>query len=98
MRCSCLGLRVQERSYTDIDFKDRLCEICSEGVEDEFHVIFLCPLYQSLRYLLPHDNSDFLSEDKFFALMRLKSQIMLRNLGKFIHKAMILRKEFYMKT
>ena len=84
--------------YTGIDIEDRICEICSEGVEDEFHVIFLCPLFQSLRYLLPHDNSDFLSEDKFFALMRLKSQIMLRNLGKCIHKAMILRKEFYMKT
>ena len=98
MRCSCLGLRVQEGSYIGIDIEDRICEICSEGVEDEFHVIFVCPLYQNLRYLLPFNDNDFPSEDKFFALMRLKSHTVLRNLGKFIYKAMILRKEFYLKS
>ena len=98
MICSCLSLQVQEGCYTGIDLDDRLCEICTEGVEDEYHVTLVCPLYKNLRYLLPKNTYVFPTEDKFFQLMKSDSHTVLFNLAKFVYKAMDLRKEFYMKT
>lgn len=54
-RCSCHELRVERDRYLPVAAKPprhmRTCLICaSPAVEDEHHLVFDCPLYDSLRF------------------------------------------------
>ena len=96
IRCGSHKLRIQEGRHSGLDITERICEVCSEGIEDEFHFLLVCPLYQTVREaLLPQYYWIFPTRQKFFNLMNVQSAILLRNLGKFIYKAMYLREEFY---
>lgn len=54
-RCSCHDLRVERDRYLPKAVKParhlRTCLLCgSSSVEDEYHMIFSCPLYSSIRF------------------------------------------------
>ena len=90
-----MPLAVEVGRYKSIPEEDRLCTICDLGVvEDEFHFVFHCPLYDSLRNVLFEKVQDknpdlfwlpessmlsWLFEEEVFAV------------GKFIEKAWQLR-------
>ena len=50
-RCEVAPLRIETGRFERLSVEDRLCFHCSGNglVEDELHVITVCPLYQDLR-------------------------------------------------
>ena len=53
LRSGALPLAVEVGRYTGIPEEQRLCVVCDLGVvEDEFHFMFHCPMYNNLRLSL----------------------------------------------
>ena len=50
-RCGVAPLRIETGRFERLSVEDRLCFHCYGGglVEDELHVITVCPFYQDLR-------------------------------------------------
>ena len=50
-RLSCHSLRVETGRYTNpiTERAHRTCSVCTSCVEDEQHVIFVCPIYNRIR-------------------------------------------------
>ena len=53
-RCGVAPLRIETGRFERLPVEDRRCFNCNGLVEDELHVITVCPLYQDLcdTYLL----------------------------------------------
>ena len=51
-RLSSYELKIETGRYTKpiTDRKDRTCTVCPLCIEDEEHVIFVCPVYSNIRY------------------------------------------------
>ena len=50
LRLSSHKLYVEQRRYRNIQCNDRICSFCNlDKVEDEYHFILVCPLYNVLR-------------------------------------------------
>ena len=96
LRCSNHKLNIEEGRYAGIDEEFRICQMCAEGIEDEYHFVLLCPLLENIRNrLLPESYCILPSKDKFNSLMSTKQPKLLRNLSKFIYEATELRKDFF---
>ena len=51
-RCSATPLLIETGRYqngTYLPVNERICKFCAGGVEDEFHVLLVCPLYDDIR-------------------------------------------------
>ena len=50
------------------DNKQKLCPICISEIEDEFHILFVCPLYNSIRdrYITPNKHKFNLLKQPIF--------------------------------
>ena len=92
-RCSVLPLAIEEGRRQNIDPLARLCKLCSrESVEDEYHFLLVCPLYDNLRK--EHLSEDANSEPnfhKFLKLMSGKDSKEMFKLCNFVYKAFKLR-------
>ena len=50
LRLSSHQLFIETGRHTGVDRHNRKCFLCTKGdIEDEFHFVFICPLYQELR-------------------------------------------------
>ena len=94
-RCGILQLRVESGRFCNLELGQRICQMCDNAIEDEFHLLCICPIYQNLRenlyslyYNICNDFID-LSDDQKFVYM-LKQPI--RNLIKYVTLAWNLRK------
>ena len=45
----CLRIETGRYGRDRIDRQDRICTLCSMELEDEYHFIIKCPLYQDIR-------------------------------------------------
>jgi len=54
-RLGILPLRIETGRFTREKIEDRICPICTENVEDEYHFMFHCALYKDCRKEL-HDS------------------------------------------
>ena len=92
-RCSSLPLALEKGRHQGIDRQHRFCTLCKLGdVEDEYHFLLICPLYNTLRIVyLPYES--FLEPNyyKFQKLVSSSDSNILLNLCKFVHKAIKLR-------
>ena len=92
LRTSCHDLRIERERYLPPAIRacthERTClQCCSPAVEDEFHQIFVCPVYDHLRFEyadlfpsdLPHSIPCFLSQNQ-------------TRVAAFIHDCQILRR------
>ena len=66
----------------------RICQMCKEDVEDEFHFMLKCPSYKDLRlkFLKPH----YFTRPSVFKLVQLLSSSNTKelcNIGKYLQKA-----------
>ena len=54
-RLSSHSLAVETGRYRDVPCSNRFCFSCKDDIEDEFHFILKCPLYETLRktYIKP---------------------------------------------
>ena len=51
-RCGVAPIRLETGRYERLSEIDRVCPLCHDGVEDEKHVLILCPVYTSIRAVL----------------------------------------------
>ena len=50
LRSSVHKLKVETGRHKDIAYENRLCTLCDYNqVEDEFHFVMICPVYENLR-------------------------------------------------
>ena len=54
-RLSCHGLEIETGRHRGIDKVNRVCKLCINCVEDEYHFMFICKVYDDLRrkYMMP---------------------------------------------
>ena len=93
LRLSSIDLEIERGRYIKIQRKDRKCKICQFDIEDEFHFIFKCSVYDELRnqFIKPY----FSVNPSVFKLIQLLSTENVKdliNLGKYICRAHSLRK------
>ena len=48
-RCGVAPIRVETGRYENIPLNERTCFNCNHNVEDEFHVLFHCDIYNDIR-------------------------------------------------
>ncbi|XP_077980235.1 uncharacterized protein LOC144435518 [Glandiceps talaboti] len=93
LRLSVLPLEIENGRRRNIPPTERFCKICNTNmVEDEYHFLVICPLYNNLRIqYLPCDM--FLEPNfiKFTKIMRSTDSNILLKLCNFVHKAIRLR-------
>ena len=95
LRNSGLALEVEEGRMHGIDLEERTCKICNSlEIEDEFHFICVCPLYDNLRQkYLPRWSFSQPTLEKFYLLMSSSNTSDIFKLASFVYKAEKLRKE-----
>ena len=95
MRLSAHKLQIEYGRYLNIDRQDRKCILCNlDVIEDEFHFILKCPVYDNLRrkYFKPY----YRNRSSVFKLVQLLSSDNVKeinNLCKFLYSARIFRSE-----
>jgi hypothetical protein len=95
LRFSILPLNIEIGRFRQIALEDRLCTVCDGNViEDEFHFICQCPLYNSCRLDMYQDIinkysnfSNLPDKEKFIYLMKWEWKL----LGKFLGRALEIR-------
>ena len=93
LRLSSIDLEIERGRYSNLDRNERKCKICRTEIEDEFHFLFICPIYADLRKTLlkPY----YIDRPSMFKLIQLLSSENYKeqlNLGKYIFRAYSLRK------
>ena len=74
LRCGILKLHIETGRYNHISLENRICN--NNQIEDEFHLLCICPLYTSQRIILynaislmDQDVRKRTDEDKFVYIM-----------------------------
>ena len=62
LRCGNSPLRIETGRYEGLAVEERVCELCNNGVEDEFHFMILCPAFNTERRELYLSISDAIIE------------------------------------
>ena len=94
-RISAHNLHIETGRRRNIQRINRICQLCNlNEIEDEFHFILKCPLYQTLRtkYIKPY----YYRRPSVFKLVQLLSVSNVKdlcNLGKFLYNSDKLRNE-----
>ena len=84
-----------------IDRKDRKCGLCTNEIENEFHFVIVCPLYEKERVTLfqscrensKHFDNDLNEEQKFIFIMTNECPTVIGTLAKFVFKSFIIREK-----
>lgn len=94
LRCSVHELNIETGRHYNIPQENRLCSLCNAyEIEDEFHFIMTCSLYDELRHTyLPHLDNTVKNVEAFIRLMN-STEAITMCLAKFIYYAFKLRKE-----
>jgi len=97
LRCSNHRLAI-ERLRGTIERKYRYCKYCLnlniDVIEDEYHFVMICPLYENIRQLYLSRFCIIRSPEMFIRLMSSKSEIVLNNLSKFVFTAFNIHTNF----
>ena len=90
----CLSIAQQQQQY-QLDEHECLCPYCEIYIENEFHFIFICPLYNCIRekYLQQTMYTNPCIE-KLYSMFCSKSTTVIRNLACYLHQAFKIRKDF----
>ena len=80
--------------YINIPRNERKCKFCRSVIEDEYHFLMSCQLYQDLRktFLLT-EYTHVVNLHNFIKLMSTRDELTLRNIAMFIYYAFKRRKE-----
>ena len=92
LKCSVHNLNVEVGRHNGIAYEQRLCILCDKmEIEDEFHFVMSCPVYQQLRNVfLPNIDIESTTINSFYSLFNSSEQEVLR-LAKYIYNAFIIR-------
>ena len=88
-----LDLEIQVGRYTNIPREQRLCKLCKADIEDEYHFLLKCPLFNDLRstYLAPKYTTNP-NMHKFVLLMTSKHEQVIFNIATYIYMAYVKRR------
>ena len=93
-RLSCHGLEIETGRHRGIDKVNRVCKFCINCVEDEYHFMLICKVYDDLRrkYMMP---KYYLAPNlhKFYILMSSKNEIVIRSVAMYLFYATARRNE-----
>ena len=96
LRLGILPINIEAGRFRRLKVEESICPICLNGVEDECHFLFICPLYENIREDLTdvikveHSNFDNLVKDEKLNLLMNSYR---RETAKFIRKAYARRRE-----
>ena len=98
--CSSHKLAIESQRGIIVNREDRICRYCLSlngvnVIEDEYHVLFICPLYSHIRrqylhasyYAHPNMHS-------FYKLMTCKNTQIIKRLAHYIHVALLIHQQF----
>ena len=91
-RLSSHSLSIDTGRYRNFVQINRLCPICHTDIEDKFHFILKCSMYNDLRKL--YNKPFYLERPSVFKLIQLFSTVNLKelcNLGRFLLRATVKR-------
>jgi hypothetical protein len=104
-RCGTAPIRIETGRYEGLLECHRYCPYCSHTVEDEYHVLFQCPLYSDLReefvYLLnenTHCTFDFNNSsknEKLSLILSSDNDFIVRQSAKYCSQVLERRRCFY---
>jgi len=99
-RSGTLPLFVETGRFRNIPLENRTCTICGDGIEDEFHVVCVCPKYNGEREILYQTAYSY--SDEFENLDELDKFVFINNncqipLSKYLHRVMKLRQTLLYK-
>ena len=88
-RLSAHSLNIEKGRYNNTNRRDRICTLCnSSDIEDEFHFILKCPIYNDLR--VNYIKNYYYRRPSVFKLVQLLSVNnvkIINNLGKYLYLA-----------
>ena len=91
LRGGLLRIAINEGRWNRIPLEDRLCTICNLGeIENEFHIIFLCPAYVSFRNRLFTMHPVF-RQKNFHTIFNVRDVKLLKDLCSYIDTVMDFR-------
>ena len=99
-RCSGHSLNFETGRHQNIDRELRYCNYCLKSniysIEDELHMLLLCPLYSNLRteFFLQRWLCRHICNQSFYDIMSTKNNNENFRLSKFIYKAFLLRNKY----
>ncbi len=65
LRVGVLPLRIETGRYCNLKLEERICELCSQDIEDETHFVCSCQTFEDLRkQLLPRNPETRLYTDR----------------------------------
>ena len=94
--CSSHTLNVETGRWKRplIPYERRFCNVCNMKIEDEYHIIFECPLYEDLRkQLIPYHFRVRPSMYKLISLINSNNDKTIKAFAKFVYLSFKLRKE-----
>lgn len=83
--------------HLNLPWDSRFCLYCECTVEDEFHFVMCCPLYNSLRHAytcVPYLFSQYPNKYNFTSLMSSKHENVFRQLAMYIFYSLHKRQQF----
>ena len=93
-RISNNNLEIETGRHENLEVNGRLCKLCASvnmlNVEDEYHVLMVCPFYQDLRNVYI-ENQLPCNIHSFISIMSTNDESRLIKLGCFINNMFILR-------
>ena len=93
-RCSSHDLEIERGRYTNIDRSNRLCKLCGESVEDEYHFLLVCHIYEQIRNeCLPYKYTHHPNRNKFNILMSSNSANVIKSVADYLYRSFELRKQ-----
>ena len=95
LRANGLHINVHVGRRQGVPYEERVCIHCTKLIEDEYHVLFICPLYNNIRSrFIPSYFTFNPSVDKMERLLKAESTWIINNLGKFISFMQRIRIEY----
>ena len=90
-RCASAPLRIETGRYENLPVDQRICFYCQDAVEDEEHVIAVCPLYAEIRRQL-YDKCEQINPaysgltDKNKMIFILSDAGIIKDSGRYLHE------------
>ena len=87
-RISSHRLQVEKGRHKKNARNERKCAVCQSEVEDEYHLLMVCPLYNDIRLTyIPRDYTNNRNTYNFISLMKTQDEELLRNVAAFLYYA-----------
>ena len=95
-RTSSHRLQVERGRHLNIPRNERKCAVCQTSIEDEYHFLMVCPLYNDIRQTyIPNDYINIVNIHNFNSLMQTIDEDLIRHIAMFLYYAFQRRATFY---